>query len=98
MIDKAYESGAGTFRRREAQGKAASDNATRLFRPFSMLGGRFHRTAIGCGDMRGDIMKPPWRAVASVILALILSDSRQARSFNDPRSEKKRRHRQRSCE
>ena len=39
MIDKACESGAGTFRRREAQGKAASDNATRLFRPFSMLGG-----------------------------------------------------------
>ena len=33
-------------------------------------------------------MKPPWRAVASVILALILSDSGQARSFNDPRSEK----------
>ena len=33
-------------------------------------------------------MKHPWTAVASVIMALILSDSGQARSFNDPRSEK----------
>jgi L-ascorbate metabolism protein UlaG (beta-lactamase superfamily) len=43
---------------------------------------------IRCGDLGGEVMKHPWKAVAPVILALMLSNPGHARPFNDPRSEK----------
>ena len=93
MIGKACESAAGAFRRREAGrvGRplitpyAFSDHSVRW---RWVCGSTVPEITIGCSDMGGDVMKHPWTAVASVIMALILSDSGQARSFNDPRSEK----------